>query len=263
MIGPAGGGLLFDLWGYAAPFATSAAFSLAGVAFAARFVPETRWLGSASATAAPSAPRGGMSPAAVIASLPRPLYLLGAMLFLDFVLVFTFAFIEPPFVFYAYDTLDLTTVEFGAIISAYGLAMMLGQALFGRVADRVGPTPVVVAGCLLVSFFYWGLVFFTTFPPLVVTALIAGLGGALVEPALGAVYLQIAPEEHRSRVMGLKESAAALGAVMGPLLVAGAGRWLDAIGLFTVSALLLIGCALLAAIVLPSRGRFTAPVRKT
>jgi hypothetical protein len=51
-------------------------------------------------------------------------------------------------------------------------------------------------------------------------AVSGGLGDALFAPALGAAYLDITPERDRSAVMGIKGSAAALGAVAGPLLVA-------------------------------------------
>ena len=43
------------------------------------------------------------------------------------------------------------------------------------------------------------------------------LGSALMAPAMSAYFMDIAGEAYRARVMGLKESALALGGVLGPL----------------------------------------------
>ena len=67
-------------------------------------------------------------------SLPRPLSVFGALLFIDFMASFGFAFIEPQMVFYLYDELLWTTVQFGVVVAGYGLAMMLGQLPWGRPA---------------------------------------------------------------------------------------------------------------------------------
>jgi len=98
-------------------------------------------------------------------------------------------------------------------------------------------------------------------------ALIAGLGGALLSPALSAFYLDITAEQHRSRVVGLKESAAALGGVIGPLLVAVASYWLTAQNIFLTSALITLTAVGLTLVVLqaprrePSSSR-PAPVNR-
>ena len=49
---------------------------------------------------------------------------------------------------------------------------------------------------------------------------IAGVGEALVNPALTAAYLDITPEEHRSRAMGIKTAVGSLGSLLAPALVA-------------------------------------------
>jgi MFS family permease len=167
--------------------------------------------------------------------------------------VFLFSFVEPQLAFYLYDSLGFSTTSFGLIVGAYGLALVIGQAALGRAADRFGRRLPIAAGLLLLTSFYGGLVVLTQLPPLIVATLVAGIGGALVGPSLSAAYLDITPEANRSVVMGLKGSAAALGGVAGPLLVAVASVFLAPQAIFGVSAALAVLGALVALFVLRDR----------
>jgi MFS family permease len=69
-------------------------------------------------------------------------------------------------------------------------------------------------------------------------------------PALSAYYLDISAEQHRSRIMGFKESSAALGGVTGPLLVAGLSGLLSSTGIYMIAFLLLLSTAGVATIFL-------------
>ena len=222
IFGPVIGGMLFDTWGFAAPFAISAV--MATIAFVGAFilVPETRtpevrrrerlrvrWAAEGAATSEPS----------FLDSIPRPLAVFGTLLFIDFVGVFAFAFIEPQMIFYFYEELDWTTVQFGVVVGAYGLAMVLSQTLLGQASDRIGRKPIVVLGLVLNTIFYFGLAIVTQFGLTLLVAAVAGAGSGLMAPAMSAYYLDITPSQHRSRIMGVKGSVASLGGVIGPLLV--------------------------------------------
>src|SRR5262249_45378931 len=91
-----------------------------------------------------------------------------------------------------------------------------------------------------------------------VATLFAGLGAALVGPSLGAAYLDITEDAHRSRIMGLKGAAAALGGVAGPLLVAVASRFLPPQAIFGVSAAMAVFGALIALVALRDHPSFPA-----
>jgi AAHS family 4-hydroxybenzoate transporter-like MFS transporter len=254
IFGPTLGGVLYDQFGFVAPFAVSAGLGLVGLVFAAVLVPETR----------PSRPRPGSAlrttapRLGALVAVPRPLAIFLVLLVLDFVSVFLFAFVEPQLAFYLYDNLGFSTAAFGVLVGAYGLALVLGQSALGRVADRVGRRLPIALGMLVSSSFYLGLVTLRDLNWLIVTTLLAGLGTALAGPALSAAYLDITDEADRSRVMGLKGAAAALGGVAGPLLVAIASRWLPPQGIFAISALMALVAAGLAVTVLRDAPRTPA-----
>jgi DHA1 family tetracycline resistance protein-like MFS transporter len=249
IFGPTLGGVLYDSSGFATPFLVSAALGVVGVVLAIAWLPETR----PSKHVQRQAVKAAAPSLSALGALPRPLKILATLLLLDFLAVFLFAFVEPQLAFYLYDDLGFSTAAFGLIVGAYGLAMVAGQATLGGAADRFGRRLPIAFGLLLVTAFYAGLVVMTQLGPLLLATMIAGIGAALCGPSLSAAYLDITSEEHRSQVMGLKGSAAALGGVAGPLLVAVASQFLSAQAIFGVSAALAVIGATIALLVLRDR----------
>jgi MFS family permease len=189
----------------------------------------------------------------LFASLPRPLYLFATLLALDFIATFGFAFIEPQMFFYMYNQLLLTPTQLGIIVGGYSLAMLVGQAGLGSLSDRYGRKPLIVLGALLNFTLYPGLIFLTQFGFIFIDAVIAGLGSALIYPALSAAYLDITEPEHRSQVMGIKGSVGALGGVAGPMLVAVVSLWTTPKGIFAISGGVTLLAVILAVVILKGR----------
>jgi DHA1 family multidrug resistance protein-like MFS transporter len=183
-------------------------------------------------------------------SLPRPLNIFAILLLLDFIGVFAFAFIEPEMVFYFYDELGWSTVQFGVIVGVYGLAMVVGQVGLGQTSDKLGRKPVIILGLLLTTSFYFGLAIVTWFPLAFLLAFVAGMGAALTAPALNAYYLDITTEAHKSRVMGIKESSVALGGVLGPLAVVAISGLTTPQSVFAIAGILMVATASAAFVVL-------------
>ena len=248
IFGPAIGGFMYDAFGFGAPFTISAVVASLGFVTVVVLVPETR------ARHVRDQERRRKVEAtekeSFWASLPRPLTIFGALLLIDFITVFAFAFIEPEMVFYFYDDLGWTTAQFGIVIGVYALVTAAGQLVAGPISDRFARKPVIIAGILLNATFYIGLIFASEFYVMLIVAVISGAGEALLMPALSAYYLDIAGEKHRSRVMGLKESSAALGGVLGPLMIVLASGVLGPYGVFMVASVLSLGAALVAMIFL-------------
>jgi DHA1 family tetracycline resistance protein-like MFS transporter len=245
ILGPGVGGILYDSFGFVAPFAISAVLATLGFILALIVVPETRTKEERRIKAV-NTETGSKSKGA----LPRPLYIFGTLLLLDFVAVFLFSFIEPQLAFYLYEDLRFSTTQFGLLVSFYGLAMVIGQVGLGQLSDKFGRMPLIVVGFILTSSFYFGLVLVQDFFLLIVASVIAGFGSALVVPALSAAYLDITSEQHRARIMGFKESAAALGSAIGPLLVAILSNSMNPISIFAISAVLALVSAAIALLVL-------------
>ncbi len=253
IFGPALGGFLYDGWGFAAPFALSAVIAFLALIAALFLVPETRT--SQLRLRETLELRRKLTiqytqHTSLWAALPRPLAILGTLLFVDFVGSFAFAFVEPQMVFYMYEQLEWTTVMFGLVVGAYGIAMVTGQLFLGQLSDHWGRKPVILFGLMLNMFLYVGMAILDSFRGMAIFAFVAGFGQALYSPALSAYYLDITAEEHRSRIVGIKESSLALGGVLGPMLIAvlaprttPQGIFWIAFGMVLVS--LLLGVALL------------------
>jgi DHA1 family multidrug resistance protein-like MFS transporter len=226
VFGPALGGLLFERWGFAAPFEVAALLTLVALLLVFLMVPETR--PASGRKRAPHVRRATALSAwrEGIASLPPSFSLMAILLLLDFVAVLGLEFLEPQMVFYLYKTLALTPAHYGFVMSSYGLALLVGQAGLGRLGERLSRKLRIALGFLLTSALPLGLLLCHRLALLVLGALLAGLGSALITPALESSYLDMTPEQHRSRMMGVRESVVSLGAVAGPLLLAFSSRWL-------------------------------------
>lgn len=232
IVGPLLGGLLYDQFGYVVPFAASIAMAVGALLLAILSIPEThitapqssqpRASWSHAVTHIRTRDRGAFSVTACerlgLGALPnRSIFLF--LLLIIFGVMFAWAFIEPQFMFYAYDDLAWSSAQLGLVMSVYGVAFMLGAFALGQSSDHFGRKPVLVLGLALFSAQFAGLVAFHDATWIAVTFVLAGLGNALYDPALSAFILDITPPEHTASRIGLKSTAGSLGSMLGPALV--------------------------------------------
>lgn len=235
--GPILGGIFYDRWGYTV--ALDASIFIAVVTFTMAFlmVPEThKNLGRP-----PGVPKGHRtfrlydlksSVHTFRSTLPNFLSAFLILLSITFVTMFAWAFIEPKFMFYAYDDLGWSSSMLGLVMSTYGVAMTLGEFGLSRLSDRLGRKPVIVFGLLFFAVQFIGLAFFHNYVLIAAAFVIAGLGNALFDPALSASILDIAPAEHQARILGIKSTASSLGNILGPAFVVLFTPFLEARGSF-------------------------------
>jgi MFS family permease len=222
IFGPVIGGLLYDGFGYAAPFISSAVVAFLALVAAIIMVPETRTpeLRNREKLSALHDSPGEAGETSIWDALPRPLYVFITLLVIDFIGAFSFAFVEPQMIFYFYDVLDWSTAQFGVLVGIYGLTSVVGQMGLGQLSDKRGRKPLIIAGLIPNILFFAGLAMLTDYYLMMILAALAGLGNALVAPAANAFYLDITAEEYRARIIGVKGSFLSLGGVLGPLAVA-------------------------------------------
>ena len=114
---------------------------------------------------------------------------------------------------------------------------------------------------ILNTIFYVGLASFTSFSLLMLIAIVAGSGAALMSPALNAFYLDISAKQHRSRVLGIKGSVFSFGGVAGPLLVAIMTNLTTSQGIFLMASALMVVGIVLGIILLKEPHHFVAKVK--
>lgn len=209
--GPLLGGLLYDRFGYIVPFAASIAMAVGALLIAVFWIHETY-----TPQAHPSHLHLAWTHELQALPARRTFFLL---MLITFGVMFAWAFIEPEFMFYAYDDLSWTSSQLGLVMSTYGVAFMFGEFALGQLSDRRGRKPVLVLGLALFSAQFVGLVIFRDVTWIMVGFILAGLGNALYDPALSAFILDITPGEHTAGMIALKGTAGSLGNLLGPALV--------------------------------------------
>ncbi len=162
-----------------------------------------------------------------------PLVIVYATVFLD---LLGFGIILPLLPFYA-ERFGATGVWVGALLAAYSAAQFVGAPVLGRISDRVGRRPVLLASLagsamsLAVTGFADGLVL------LLVGRTLAGLFGGSISTAQAYIADVTGPLE-RTKYMGMLGASIGLGFVFGP----GIGAALAPFG-FGTAAFLAAGLA--------------------
>ena len=150
------------------------------------------------------------------------------------------------------EVLKYDAAQYSIIVSAYSLSLTVFPLLLGRLAEALSKKPLIILGSLLYPIMNVGMLFLHRYPLLLAAAIVTGMGSALLLPALGTVYLGATTEQNRSQVMGIRGSAIALGALLGPLAQAIVGRWITPQMTFAFGIALSLVIALLACVVLKS-----------
>jgi MFS family permease len=129
------------------------------------------------------------------------------------------SFLEVPFAFYLASRFQGGLREYGAIMAALGLTMILVQGgLVRRLAPRLGDALMTRIGLAALAF---GLVLAPgarDLWALTGALMIASVGRALTQPGLLALTSRAADPSHTGQVMGLFQSSASLGRIVGPAL---------------------------------------------
>ena len=255
--GPIAGGLICDRWGYSAALMVSIGMTIVSFLVALLLVPASHLPERSLMNAmqgSKSSPKKPQKPflADLRSTLPQSLAAFMVLLVIGFAVLFAWAFIEPRFMFYAYNNLGWSSTTLGLVMSAYGVAMMIGEISLGGLSDRLGRKPVILLGLALFSAQFLGLAFFNHVLPIGVSFVIGGLGNALYDPAINASILDISPRQTCSRILGIKSMVGSAGMIFGPGLVALLSPTIDARLVF-LAAVGVVGLTFLVGLAYPDR----------
>ncbi len=166
-----------------------------------------------------------------------------------------FGIVMPVLPFYA-TALDASPLEVTLIIAAFSATQLAAAPLWGRVSDRRGRRPLIIAGLFAsaVSYLIFGLAH--SVAVLLLSRMAAGAAGGTVSVAQAYIADTTAAED-RARGLGLLGAASGLGVMLGPALGGLVSNW----GGFSAPGFLAAGlCALngIAAIALLPETRVRA-----
>lgn len=168
-----------------------------------------------------------------------------------FIDLFGFGILLPALPYYA-QKLGASGLTLGILFSSYSIAQLLGAAALGRLSDRFGRRPVMIASLAgsAVSFGLCALA--STLPMLAGARALAGLFGGSIAAAQ-AVIADVTRPEERAKYMGFLGASIGLGFVAGPAVGALLAPWGFGAAAWAAAGLALVNLVLAAALLRETR----------
>jgi MFS family permease len=117
--------------------------------------------------------------------------------------------------------------QVGLLAALYPAVWGLGQLLTGPLSDRLGRKPLITGGMLLQAVALAGTAVASSFPPWAASAILLGVGTAMVYPTLLAAVSDVAHPSWRASAVGVyrlwRDSGFAVGALLAGLVADLAG----------------------------------------
>jgi len=142
-----------------------------------------------------------------------PLIIVFVTVFID---LLGFGIIIPLLPFYA-QTFGATAFTVGMLATSFSLMQFIFAPVWGRVSDRVGRRPIILAGLLGSCLSYLAFGMASTLTALFAARIFAGIAGANI-PTAQAVVADLTTPENRAKGMGLVGAAFGLGFIFGPAI---------------------------------------------
>jgi MFS family permease len=122
-----------------------------------------------------------------------------------------------PFLSYYAREYGATGVEVGAVVGIYSIMQFFFAPVWGRLSDRIGRRPVILISLTASLTGYLMFAFARSMPILLLSRVIAGIGGANIATAQAYIADSTSPKD-RAKGMGLIGAAFGLGFILGPPL---------------------------------------------
>jgi MFS family permease len=169
------------------------------------------------------------------------------LLLIVFISAFAAALIEPVYLIYLSDRFDLSMLVLAAAFFPAGLVYAFAPVYGGAWSDRLGRVPVIVTGMVIAALVSASLPWLPGIVWVAVAYTITALGWSMANPATDGLLTDMSSERTRGRLFGYKETAASLGASLGPLIGGAVYDYMSEDLAFALNAgVLLIGAGLAA-----------------
>ncbi|MFD5033189.1 MFS transporter [Streptomyces sp. NPDC058405] len=131
---------------------------------------------------------------------------------------FGLGFTVPYLYVYVAQVRDLGAGTAGAVLAVFAMAALVVLPFTGRVIDRRGPLPVLVAGAVLASVGAVAMGVSGSVPAAVLSAALLGAGTAVMQPALATMIVWCSTPSTRTRAFATQFFLANLGLGVGGLI---------------------------------------------
>ncbi|WP_405644027.1 MFS transporter [Streptomyces uncialis] len=131
---------------------------------------------------------------------------------------FGIGFTVPFLYVYVAKVRDLGSTTAGLVLAAFAVAALIALPFVGRVIDRRGPLPVVVAASVTASVGALALGMSGTATTAVLSAAVLGAGTAVMQPALATMIVWCSPPASRTRAFATQFFLQNLGLGLGGLI---------------------------------------------
>ena len=119
-------------------------------------------------------------------------------------------------IYFTEHGVDLGTL--GVVVAAWPAARLVGEPIFGWVADRTRRVPLMVAGNVFAGIFLFLPLVWVGAGPFIVLRALAGLSTALYDPAARGYISDATPVDRRGEAFGLYGAAQMGGLLLGPAI---------------------------------------------
>ncbi len=123
---------------------------------------------------------------------------------------------------YYAERFGASPTQIGALVSAFAVAQMISAPLWGRLSDRLGRRPVILAGLVISGFAYLVFAWADSLWLLFASRIAQGIGGGTVAAVFAYIADAVQPEDRAERI-GWLTAATSGAALIGPAIGSIAG----------------------------------------
>jgi multidrug resistance protein len=237
ILGPAIGGTLSGLYGYAIPSFVASALAFANFILAYFRLPESRVFSENNAVKKESP----------MSLKEKGLYLLLAVFF-SFTMAFVF--METTFAPFAQIVFHYGPFETGLLFFYIGIVSVITQAaMIPILSKKYVPQTLLLMGLVSLCFGLTGLALSTSLPGLLISTALMAFGGGLVNPSVSTLISLKSSAREQGESLGIGQSVSSLARVVSPSM----GTYVDEFGIsFGVRGLALYAASAIILITLPA-----------